>query len=578
MVSSLAAILGQAPVEEVTEIASPDLDWSAFMPLIVLVLGAVLLITITSLLKRRLVPGFAALFTIITAAAAIVTALALWQRVTDEADGPFSTLNGSFGVDGFSVFLTVVIAVAVLLAALITDGYLRREGQDGPELYVLMLLSAAGGVVMAGANDLIVLFLGLEVLSIAAYVMVAMHRGRVESQEAGMKYFVLGAFSSAFFLYGIAFIYGATGSVNLIAIADFLATTYLVKNGLLLLGFVLLLVGLGFKVAAVPFHSWTPDVYEGSPSPVVAFMASGIKAAGFAALIRVFVLTFGPFRGDWQPIVYGLAVATLLVAAVLAIVQTDVKRMLAYSSINHAGFMLVGVQAATERGTAAVLFYLAAYTFLVAGSFALVTVIGRTGDRRHSIDEYVGLAKSRPLLASAFTVLLLAQAGVPFTSGFFAKFEIIGAAVEARSFWLAVVAMLSAVIAAYLYLRLVVAMWMTEPVGTEDAVGEDAIEVPWATGLALGVCGCGHTGDGTAPVDRARLGREGRAGADRGHRRLMAPRASLEELRQAAGSPGLPGRRHGRVQQTSPAPLARQVRRAASALEIDRSGWKVPSA
>jgi NADH-quinone oxidoreductase subunit N len=485
MSTVLASLAGSGPAG-VEEIVTPDVDWSAFAPLIALVLGAFLLITVSSLLKDRLVPGFAALFTIVAASVAIVVALPLWSRVTDAAEGPFSTLGGSFGVDGFSVFVTIVIAVGLILAALITDGYLRREDQDGPELYVLLLLSAAGGVVMAGANDLIVLFLGLEVLSIAAYVMAAMHRGRAESTEAGLKYFVLGAFSSAFLLYGIAFVYGATGSVNFIVIADFLADTYLVKNGLLLLGFVLLLVGLGFKVAAVPFHSWVPDVYDGSPTPVVAFMASGVKAAGFAALIRVFVLTFGPYRGDWQPVVYALAVATLLVGALLAIVQTNVKRLLAYSSINHAGFMLVGVQAATDRGVSAVLFYLAAYTFLVAGSFAVVTLIGRTGDRRHSIDEYRGLVRTRPVLASAFTVLLLAQAGVPFTSGFFAKFQIIGAATDARSYGLAVVAMGSAVIAAYLYLRLVLTMWMKEPTEADEEQDE-AIEVPGATGLAIGL-------------------------------------------------------------------------------------------
>lgn len=468
-------------------VATPDVEWSALMPLIALVLGAVLLITITSLLKDRLVRGFSALFTVLTAAVTIIVALPLWQRVDDPLEGPFSALGGSWGVDGFSIFLTVVIAAAVILTALVTDDYLRREGQDGPELYVLLLLSAAGGVVMASANDLIVLFLGLEVLSIPAYVMAAMQRRHAESQEAGLKYFVLGAFSSAIFLYGIALVYGATGSVSFVAIADFLAGTYLVQNGLLLVGFAFLLVGLGFKVAAVPFHQWAPDVYQGAPSPVVGFMASAVKAAGFAALLRVFVLTFGPFRTDWQPIVYALAVLTLLLGAVAAVVQTDVKRMLAYSSINHAGFMLVGVQAATDLGTSSVLFYVAAYTFLVAGSFAVVTVVGRTGDEAHSLDEYRGLARVRPLLASAFTVLLLAQAGVPFTSGFFAKFGVLGAAVDARSFWLALIAMISAVISAYVYLRLVATMWLREP--AEAEAGEtEPIRVPWTTGLALAAC------------------------------------------------------------------------------------------
>jgi NADH-quinone oxidoreductase subunit N len=484
MLSTLAQVVSPELVDEATTIVTPEVEWAAFMPLIALLLGAILLITATSLLKDRLPDGFSAFFTIVTALVTIIVALPQWQRVTDPDQGPYSAINGSFGVDGFSLFLTVVIALAVVMTVLIADDYLRREGQDGPELYVLLLLSAAGGVVMAGANDLIILFLGLEVLSIAAYVMAAMQRDRIESQEAGMKYFVLGAFSSAFFLYGIALVYGATGSVNFIAIADFLAANLLLDNGLLLVGFAFLLVGLGFKVAAVPFHTWAPDVYEGAPSPVVAFMASGVKAAGFAALIRVFVLTFGTYQSDWQPIVYALAVLTLLVGAVLAVIQTDVKRMLAYSSINHAGFMLVGVQAATDQGVASVLYYLAAYTFLVAGSFAVVTVVGRTGDRRHSLEDYNGLAKARPALALSFTVLLLAQAGVPFTSGFFAKFQIIGAAVDARSYVLAIVAMLSAVISAYVYLRLLVAMWMKEDEAAADA---DPVDVPSTVGLALGI-------------------------------------------------------------------------------------------
>jgi NADH-quinone oxidoreductase subunit N len=245
-----------------------------------------------------------------------------------------------------------------------------------------------------------------------------------------------------------------------------------------------MLVGLGFKVAAVPFHSWTPDVYQGSPTPVVAFMASGIKAAGFAGLIRVFVLTFGTYRLDWQPIVYVLAVFSLFVGAVVAIVQSDVKRMLAYSSISHAGFILVGVEVATDDGIAAVLFYLAAYTFMVAGSFGVVALVARRGDNRTSLDDYRGLARTNPQLAFFFTVFLLAQAGVPFTVGFFAKFYVISAAADAESFALALIAMVSAVIAAFLYLRIIVAMYMSDPVGDD----QERIEVPFGAGLAIGLC------------------------------------------------------------------------------------------
>ncbi|MDE0580274.1 MAG: NADH-quinone oxidoreductase subunit N, partial [bacterium] len=329
---------------------------------------------------------------------------------------------------------------------------------------------------------LIVLFLGLEILSLAVYVLVAMHLRRAESQEAGIKYFVLGAFASAFLLYGIALVYGATGSLNLIDIEGILANKDLSDNGLLLAGMGMLLVGFGFKVAAVPFHAWTPDVYQGAPSPVVSYMAAGVKAAAFAALLRVFFAGFGPVADEWQPVVFGLAVASLAVGSMLAIVQNDVKRILAYSSISHAGFILVGVQAATDDGAASVLFYLGAYAAMAIGSFAVVTVVSGPGDEGTGIDSLRGLASRRPLLAVAFTVLLLSQAGIPFTAGFWAKFEVISAAVDARSFWLAVIAMLAAVVAAFLYLRIVVAMFL-------DAPDPDAprLRIPRGPALAIAI-------------------------------------------------------------------------------------------
>ena len=316
-------------------------------------------------------------------------------------------------IDGFSVFLTVVIAAAVVFAALFTEGYQRREGLEGVEPYVLTLLSASGGWIMATSIDLIVTFLGLEILSIAVYVLAASHLRRIQSQEAGMKYFILGAFSSAFFLYGIAFVYGATGSTNLGRILG--DTTGLGGQGqlpafvdgtppLFLAGLGLLIVGFGFKIAAVPFHVWTPDVYQGSPSAAVVYMASGVKAAGFAGLLRVFSLALGPFQEDWKPFIFGLAVLSLVVGAVLAVVQTDVKRMLAYSSISHAGFVLLGVEAASREGVAGALFYLVAYTFMVAGSFGIVTVVGGRGDSRNNLSDYRGLARAQPLLAFCFTV------------------------------------------------------------------------------------------------------------------------------------------------------------------------------
>jgi NADH-quinone oxidoreductase subunit N len=476
----LAQQLDRAP----QPIEAVDVAWSGLAPVLILVGGAIVLLVVAALSRTKPLPGSYALVTTVISAGAIITALPLWDRVTDADRGPFSTVAGAWGVDGFSVFSTILIAASALLGGLLLDAYLRREGLDGAEPYVLVLLSASGGVMMASANDLIVMFLGLEVLSIAVYVLAAMHLRRITSQEAGVKYFVLGAFASAFFLYGIALVYGGTGTTSLIEISRLFSDTVITDNGLILAGLALLLVGFGFKVAAVPFHFWTPDVYQGAPSPTVAYMASGVKVAAFAGLLRVFYLGFDAYRIDWQPIVYALAVLTLLVGSILAVVQTDVKRMLAYSSISHAGFILVGVQAASDRGVEAVLFYLAAYTFLIAGTFGVITLLGRVGDIGHDLDDYRGLASARPGLALVFAVFLFAQAGVPLTSGFFAKFYVIAAAVDAGSTWLAVIAMLSAVIAAFLYLRIIVSLYMGDP---EEAPAIRRVPVPFAAGLALAV-------------------------------------------------------------------------------------------
>ena len=338
-----------------------------------------------------------------------------------------------------------------------------------------MMLSASGGIFMAKANDLIVVFLGLEILSIALYVLAGYHRRRSQSQEAAIKYFVLGSFSSAFFLYGIALTYGATGSTNITEIGRVPARARPSPTGVLLGGVALLLVGLGFKVAAVPFHMWTPDVYQGSPTPVTGFMAAAAKTAGFAALLRIFFAGFGTLRARLAAHGVGPGRASAWWSgSVLAVVQTDVKRMLAYSSISHAGYVLIGLQAATDQGIAGSLFYLLAYTFMILGSFAIVTMVGREGDGRHALDDYRGLARDRPGLALAFTVFLLAQAGVPFTSGFLAKFGVIAAAVESRSYALAVIAMLAAVIAAFFYLRVIVVMYMSGDAGDEPTAADGA--------------------------------------------------------------------------------------------------------
>jgi len=495
-------LLGQA--EPSATVTIPSIEWVGLLPVVILAVGALVLLTVSSVARGHLFRGFFAIYTIVVSGAAIVVSLPLWARVQGWSEiwgieltnpsgtGPFSTIGGAVGIDGFSIFATVVICSAVIVGALSADGFLRRENLEGPEFYVLMLLSATGGVIMAMANDLIVMFLGLETLSIAVYVMTALHLRRAQSQEGGLKYFILGAFSSAFFLYGIALIYGATGSTSLITIKEFLAGNVPIENGLLLLGLALMLVGFGFKVAAMPFHAWSPDAYDGAPTPAVVYMAAGVKAAAFAGLVRVFMLAFSNYAADWQPIVYALAVVSMVGGALVAIVQTNVKRMMAYSSISHAGFILVAVQSATERGVSAVLFYLAAYTFMIAGTFAIISVVGRTGDNRHQLSDYRGLSHSNPGLALVLTVFLLAQAGVPFTSGFFAKFYVVTASVDAGSWPLALVAMVSAVIAAFLYLRLVVSMYMSIPEG-EEAAAPRTLEggpVRVGVGARIGIAVC----------------------------------------------------------------------------------------
>jgi NADH-quinone oxidoreductase subunit N len=479
----------------------PTVDWWVLVPQIILVGAALGLLLVASLAQRALPSWVSTVISIATGAAAAIVAAVQWGMW---GSTPRPTLNGAFVSDGFSLLLTVLVGAGVVMTALVAHSALDRYDMAPPEFAALLLASAAGAVVMAGANDLIVLFLGLESLSIALYVLIALAGRRASARESAMKYFVLGAFSSAFFLYGIALVYGSTGSTNLSGIGGFLFGSVRETDYLLLAGIALLLVGLGFKVAAVPFHFWAPDVYEGAPSPVTGYLASIAKAAGFAALARVLYVAVAEQSTAWTPILIGLAFATLAVGAVMAICQNDVKRMLAYSSISHAGFVLVGLSAVAGSGEAArwivsvagdgslmltagatdavssAVFYLITYSFMALGSFAVLSVVGAelraaapgasAGDTGasspHALSRYGGLARRRPVLALAFTVLLLAQAGVPLTAGFVAKFEVIRAAVGAEGYVLAAVAMVTAVVSAFAYLRVVLAMY--SPEGSAD--------------------------------------------------------------------------------------------------------------
>ncbi len=485
-------------------VVTPEVLWWALIPVILLSVSAMLLLTVASLV-RRLPTFLPQIWTVVTGLAVLIATVPMWNEVRDT--GPRSFLGGTVAIDGSTVLATAALAVAVVATALLARLYLVRENLPGVELYVLLMLSAAGGVVMVSADDLIVLFLGLEILSIAVYVLAALHLRRIESQEAALKYFVLGAFASAFLLYGIALLYGATGSTRMALISEHLSSVLLFDDGMLLAGIALLLVGLAFKVAAVPFHAWTPDVYQGAPSPVVAWMAAGVKVAGFVAMVRVLVVTLSTHASDWSPAVGVLAGLSVAVGASMAVLQTDVRRMLAYSSIAHAGFLLLGVQAADAQGTAAVYAYLVVYTLLATGSFAVLTVIGGPGDEAHGLDAYRGLARRRPVLAGAFTLLLLGQAGVPFTGGFVAKLGVLAAAVEGQSYWLAGIAMLAAAIAAFVYLRILVAMYMEEGQleGTEQS--EDTV-VPLGAWVVIGVACVGVLAIGVVPGPLIELARD----------------------------------------------------------------------
>jgi NADH-quinone oxidoreductase subunit N len=486
-------VLGQASVPP---IRTPTVDWLAVSPEIALTGAAIAIVLLRSLVRRAawVYPASLAIaFSGAMAAGALL--VRQWREVQDH--GAITTIAGMLRVDGFGVFLGGVVVIAAVLALLLSSNYVERERLEGPEFVALLLLSATGMVVMTTANDLVVVFLALEILSIPLYVLAAFDRRRLASQEAGIKYFVLGAFSSAVFLYGIALVYGATGTTSLTGIASFLANNTLLDEGVLLIGLGLLLVGLGFKVAAVPFHMWTPDVYQGAPTPVTAFMSSATKVAGFAALLRVFTVAFPLFRDDWRPAIGGLAVLSLAVGSVVAVVQNDVKRVLAYSSIAHAGYVLIGFAAAAvsngdaaTRGRQSAVLYLLVYAFMTIGAFAVVTIIGRSShDARHMLSEYRGLAARRPVLAGLLTLFLLAQAGVPATGGFVAKLQVFAAGVDARQYYLVIAGVLASVVSAFFYLRIVVTMYTGGDEG--EALSEPAprsalrVDAPAAVVLAV---------------------------------------------------------------------------------------------
>jgi NADH-quinone oxidoreductase subunit N len=365
--------------------------------------------------------------------------------------------------DNFALFINIILCAIGILTMLFSNDVIEREQIPPGEYYALTLFAICGMMMMAAATDLLVIFIALEILSLAVYVLTGIRRSSAAGAEGAFKYFLLGAFSSAFFLYGVAFAYALSGSTRIEEIGMALsaqATGAPSTVALLTVG--LLAVGFAFKVSAVPFHMWTPDAYEGAPTIVTAFMSTGVKAAAFAAFARVFLSSLEPLQGQWIPVLSVIAAVTMIVGTVVGVVQTNIKRMLAYSSIAHAGYILLGIISANRDGKASILFYLLAYAVTNIGALGVVALLGTAQNQHDELRDFAGLWRTRPALAGLMTVFLLSLGGIPPTAGFIAKWYIFAAAVQEGHYWLAVIGVLTSVVSVFFYLRIVVMMYMTE--------------------------------------------------------------------------------------------------------------------
>jgi len=443
----------------------PTLNFIALTPALTVIVTAFLVMFVELFVTDKRILGYLGLLGLAIAALFTISLFGV---------SPVPAFQNMIMSDGYSLVLDLIFIVTASLSILISLTYLGDRGLQRGEYYALILFSTGGMMLMGAATDLIVIFLALEIMSIALYILAAFNRQKMGSGEAGMKYFVLGAFASAFFLYGVALVYGASGSTNLNAIGSwFNSNQASLSDPIALVGLGLLLVGFAFKVAAVPFQWWTPDVYHGAPTSVTAFMSVGAKAAGFAALIRLLMVSFGNevFILDWQIAIQALAVITMTGGNIAALAQKDIKRMLAYSSIAHAGYILVGVAPGTIDGVQAVLFYLMAYAFMNIGAFAVVAVLERRVAIGSRIGAYAGLATRKPLLAFAMLLFMVSLTGIPPFVGFWGKLYVFRAAVEANLSWLAVAGVINSAVSAFYYLGVVVQMYFRSAATEEEGQG-----------------------------------------------------------------------------------------------------------
>ncbi len=432
-------------------------DWWALGPIMVLTTGACLL-----LLLEFLPTGPRSSRAAIVSLVSLLAAGAAMFHVRDDRRLLF---EGMFVHDGLTVFFTLLFCSIGIIGVLLSWDFVKRLRINVGEYYALLLFSTIGMIVMAASNDLITIFLGLELMSLPLYVLVGIRRNHLESNEASFKYFLIGAFASGFLLYGIALLFGATATTNLGTMAAYLADSPMLDNPMLWVGALLVLVGFAFKVSVVPFHMWTPDAYEGAPTSITAYMSAGAKAAGFAAVLRLLLLVLGDSREVWVPLLTVLAVLTMTVGNVTALFQTNVKRMLAYSSIAHAGYVLVAVVAGGRDGASAALFYLAVYSFMNLGAFGILTLLGRDLDERVLVSDLSGLGFRKPALGLAMTLFMLSLGGIPPTAGFMGKVFVFGVAIKAGLVPLVVIGVLNSVVSVFYYLRVTVALYMEEPKG-----------------------------------------------------------------------------------------------------------------
>ena len=481
----------------------PTINLSAVYPEIIIALFALIVLLLQAFAPTRGKNyfGYISLIGVLTAIFVVVRHSPFDFKSVEYA------FNGLWVVDNYSRFFKLIFLLGTGLTILISIQYVEDERVQHGEYYVLILFATLGMMILASGTELMTLFLGIELMSISLYVLAGFTRTRMLSNEAALKYFLLGSFATGFLLYGMALLYGATGTTNLQGISLFIAKNPL-NTPMPIIGMALLVIGFGFKIAIVPFHMWAPDVYQGAPSPITAFMSAGPKAAAFAAFVRVFVDALPGLHGEWVGLIWVLAVLTMTVGNIIALVQENIKRMLAYSSIAHAGYVLVAFLSAGELGISSILYYMLAYTLMNIGAFAVISVLGGKGEEKVLVTDYNGLGYSHPVAAIAMSLFLFSLAGIPPTAGFMGKFYIFSAAIKEGYLGLAIIGVLNSVVSVYYYLRITIAMYMKEPAASADGSAPAPLIFSPACILAILISAFGVLRLGLFPSDYIDIARQ----------------------------------------------------------------------